>query len=119
MATVYISLAYKYRFVLEQLIEVSGRSVDRLHIIGGGSLNALLNQMTADAIGRPVIAGPAEATATGNAIAQLIAIGDLGSVAEARALLSRSESNRLVEPRRTSKGTAWNNHYQRFCALLD
>ena len=65
MATVYVSLAYKYRYVLEQLIAVSGRPVDRLHIIGGGSRNALLNQMTADAIGRPVIAGPAEATATG------------------------------------------------------
>ena len=89
MATVYVSLAYKYRYVLEQLIAVSGRRVDVLHIIGGGSRNALLNQMTANAIGRPVLAGPAEATATGNAIVQLIAIGELGSVAEARALLSQ------------------------------
>ena len=55
IATVYVSLAYKYRFVLEQLIAVSGHSVDRLHIIGGGSKNALLNQMTANAIGRPVM----------------------------------------------------------------
>ena len=89
MATVYVSLAYKYRYVLEQLIAVSGRDVDLLHIIGGGSQNALLNQMTANAIGRPVIAGPAEATATGNAIAQLIAIGELGGVADARAMLER------------------------------
>ena len=100
MATVYVSLAYKYRYVLEQLIEVTGRAVDRLHIIGGGSRNALLNQMTADAIGRPVVAGPAEATATGNAIAQLIAIGELGSVAEARALLSESDENRLLRTAR-------------------
>ena len=116
MATVYVSLAYKYRYVLEQLLAVSGRAVDRLHIIGGGSRNALLNQMTADAIGRPVVAGPAEATATGNAIAQLIAIGELGSVAEARALLSESDENRLYEPRDSA---AWNDNYQRFCALLD
>ena len=116
MATVYVSLAYKYRYVLEQLLAVSGRAVDRLHIIGGGSRNALLNQMTADAIGRPVIAGPAEATATGNAIAQLIAIGDLGSVAEARALLSESDENRRCEPRDSA---AWNDNYQRFCTLLD
>ncbi len=116
MATVYVSLAYKYRYVLEQLIEVTGRAVDRLHIIGGGSRNALLNQMTADAIGRPVIAGPAEATATGNAIVQLIAIGELGSVAEARALLSQSDENRLYEPR---DSTAWDDNYQRFRALLD
>ena len=116
MATVYVSLAYKYRYVLEQLIAVSGRSVEVLHIIGGGSRNALLNQMTANAIGRPVIAGPAEATATGNAIVQLIAIGELGSVAEARSLLSQSDENRLYEPQDSA---AWDEHYPRFCALLD
>ncbi len=116
MATVYVSLAYKYRYVLEQLIAVSGRSVEVLHIIGGGSRNALLNQMTANAIGRPVLAGPAEATATGNAIVQLIAIGELGSVAEARALLSQSDENRLYEPQ---DSVAWDEHYPRFCALLD
>ena len=116
MATVYVSLAYKYRYVLEQLIAVSGRQVDVLHIIGGGARNALLNQMTANAIGRPVIAGPAEATATGNAIVQLIAIGELSGVAEARALLSRSEENRRFEPQDSA---AWDTHYERFCRLLD
>ncbi|MCY3781463.1 MAG: FGGY-family carbohydrate kinase [Chloroflexi bacterium] len=116
MATVYVSLAYKYRYVLEQLISVTGRQVDVLHIIGGGSRNALLNQMTANATGRPVIAGPAEATATGNAIVQLIAIGELGGVAEARALLSQSDENRRYEPREIA---AWNEHYARFCSLLD
>ena len=115
MATVYISLAYKYRYVLEQLIAVSSQPVDRLHIIGGGSRNALLNQMTADAIGRPVIAGPAEATAIGNAIVQLIAIGELSSVAEARALLAESDELRAFEPRNRA---AWDDNYARFCALL-
>ncbi len=116
MATVYLSLAYKYRYVLEQLIAVSGREVDLLHIIGGGSRNALLNQMTANAIGRPVIAGPAEATATGNAIAQLIAIGELGSVAEARAMLSGAPNLVRFEPQNAA---AWAEHYPRFCALLE
>ena len=116
MTTVYVSLAYKYRYVLEQLIAVSGREVDVLHIIGGGSQNALLNQMTANAIGRPVIAGPSEATAAGNAIAQLIAIGELGSVAEARAMLSRAGSLARFEPQ---SAAAWDAHYERFCALLD
>ena len=102
MATVYVSLAYKYRYVLEQLIAVSGREVDVLHIIGGGSQNALLNQMTANAIGRPVIAGPAEATAAGNAIAQLIAIGELGSVAEARAMLSGARDLVHFEPQNSA-----------------
>ena len=116
MALVYVSLAYKYRYVLEQLIAVSGQTVDRLYIIGGGSRNALLNQMTANAIGRPVIAGPAEATAIGNAIVQLIAVGELSSVAGARALLSESDELRAFEPQNT---TAWDDNYGRFCAPLD
>jgi rhamnulokinase len=116
MSTVYVSLAYKYRYVLEQLIAVAGSAVDRLHIIGGGSQNALLNQMTANAIGRPVIAGPAEATAIGNAIAQLIAIGELGGVGEARAMLSGGNDLVRFEPQDSA---AWDAHYGRFCALLE
>ncbi len=115
MAVVYASLAYKYRYVLEQLSAVSGQAVNALHIIGGGSRNATLNQMTADATGRLVIAGPAEATAAGNAIVQLIALGELGSVNEARAMLSESAELRRYEPRDAS---AWDEHYPRFCALL-
>ena len=115
MAVVYVSLAYKYRYVLEQLAAVSGRSVAALHIIGGGSRNATLNQMTADATGRLVIAGPAEATAAGNAIVQLIALGELGNVHEARAMLSESAELRRYEPRAAA---AWDAHYARFCALL-
>ena len=115
MATVYVSLAFKYRYVLEQLLAVSGRQVDLLHIIGGGSRNALLNQMTANAIGRPVIAGPAEATATGNAIVQLIAIGELSGVDEARAMLSRGKDLLRFEPQDSAE---WDEHYGRFCELL-
>ena len=115
IAAVYVSLAYKYRYVLEQLMAVSGQAVDTLHIIGGGSRNALLNQMTANATGRPVIAGPAEATAIGNAIIQLIAIGELSGVAQARALLGQSEELRAFEPRNSP---AWDDNYARFCALL-
>lgn len=115
MATVYVSLAFKYRYVLEQLIEVSGQAVDRLHIIGGGSRNALLNQMTANATGRPVIAGPAEATAAGNAIVQLIAIGELGGVAEARAMLSQDRDLARYEPRESA---IWDENYGHFRELL-
>ena len=115
IAVVYASLAYKYRYVLEQLSAASGRTVEALHIIGGGSRNATLNQMTADATGRVVIAGPAEATAAGNAIAQLIALGELGSVGEARAMLSESARLRRYEPRAAA---AWDERYPRFCALL-
>ncbi len=115
MAVVYTSLAYTYRYVLEQLISVSGQTVDRLHIIGGGSKNGLLNQMTANALGRTVIAGPAEATATGNAIVQLISMGELADVAEARTMLSQSMDTVTYEPQNTD---AWNDNYDRFKALL-
>ena len=116
IAAVYVSLAYKYRYVLEQLIAVSGQDVDRLHIIGGGSQNTLLNQMTANAIGRTVIAGPAEATATGNAIVQLISVGELSNMSEARMMLSQSIETVTYEPENKD---AWNEHYERFKTLVD
>lgn len=115
IAIVYQSLAYKYRYVLEQLIDVSGQDVDVLHIIGGGSQNTLLNQMTANAIGRPVIAGPSEATAIGNATVQLIALGELHNVEEARTMLSQSDELVTYEPMNID---AWNDNYERFKELL-
>jgi len=114
MAAVYASLACKYRLVLEQLSAVSGRAVDCLHIIGGGARNGLLNQMTANATGLPVIAGPVEATALGNGIVQLIALGELGDVAQARQVLRETGRAVRYEPRDIG---AWNAHYARFCAL--
>ncbi len=115
MRVVYESLAMKYRHVLESLIAVSGKTVDRLHIIGGGTKNALLCQMTANAIGRQVITGPVEATAMGNAIVQLIALGEIGSIVEAREILSRTIGTTTYEPQATA---TWEEHYQRYRALL-
>lgn len=115
IAVVYTSLAYKYRYVLEQLIAVSGQEVDTLHIIGGGSQNALLNQMTANAIGRTVVAGPVEATAIGNAIVQLISLGELKNMAEARKMLSESAGTTVFEPTNTR---TWDRYYDRFKALM-
>jgi rhamnulokinase len=115
MRTVYESLALKYRDALDKLIALSGKTVDRLHIIGGGSQNRLLCQMTADAIGRTVIAGPTEATVLGNAIVQLIALGELSSVADGRALLSRQAEMMVYEPKHAA---AWNDAYARFTRLV-
>ncbi len=116
MAAIYAGLAYKYRHTLEHLIEVSGQPVDCLHIIGGGSQNAVLCQMTADAVNRPVYAGPVEATALGNAIVQLMALGELGSLSDARALLAQSMITHTYQPQRAAD---WDAHYQRFLALLE
>lgn len=112
--TVYESLALRYRDALDKMIALSGMTVDRMHIIGGGSKNAVLCQMTADAIGRPVYAGPTEATVLGNAIVQLIALGELGSVAEGRALLSHQAEMQVYEPKSTA---AWDAAFARFKQL--
>ena len=87
---VYESLALKYRRVFEMMETLVGHRIGVLHIVGGGAQNKLLNQFTANAIGRPVVAGPFEATAVGNLLMQLLATGAIGSLVEGRALLRRS-----------------------------
>jgi rhamnulokinase len=100
------SLALKYRMVLEQLIAASGQPVEVIHIVGGGAQNALLCQMTADATGRRVDAGPVEATALGNGLVQLIARGELRDMAEARALVRQSFRVRRYVPRQSGRWDA-------------
>jgi rhamnulokinase len=96
--SVLTSLACKYRLVLEQLERVSGRDVDVVHVIGGGARNALLCRLTADLLGRPVLAGPVEATALGNVLVQARATGELGSLADARAVAAASARPSVFEP---------------------
>ena len=84
------SLAERYRQVLDSLESLAGRRFDIIHIVGGGSRNALLNQFVADATGRTVVAGPGEATAIGNVLIQAIGAGELSGLAEARALVRQS-----------------------------
>jgi len=93
------SLALEYRWVTERLAELTGQSLPVIHIIGGGSQNALLNQFTADATGRTVLAGPVEATALGNVLVQVLAAGRISSIAEGRALIRRSFPLQTFTPR--------------------
>jgi rhamnulokinase len=88
--TVLESLALKYALVLRQLETLTGKETRALRVVGGGARNDTLCQLTADATGLPVIAGPIEATTIGNLIVQAIALGELSSLAEARALVARS-----------------------------
>jgi rhamnulokinase len=90
---------------------VTGQRVEVLHIVGGGSQNALLNQFAADAIGRPVVAGPVEATAAGNVLVQLLATKDIRSLAEGREVIRRSFPTTVFQPRDTA---AWDAAYERF-----
>jgi rhamnulokinase len=110
------SLACKHRWALERAEDLSGRRADVVHIVGGGAANPLLCQLTADLTGRPVLAGPVEATAVGNLLLQARATGAVTSLAEIRDVVARSLPPRRFEPRdRAAAGTA----YERFRALLD
>jgi rhamnulokinase len=105
------SLAFKYRIVLRNLEQVSSKRIGQIRIIGGGSKNRLLNQLTADATGRRVLAGPAEATALGNVAIQILATGEAGSLEEVRAIVDRSFPTEVFEPLETNQ---WDQHAERF-----
>lgn len=87
---IYDSLALKYRYTLEQIGDVTDQVIEVIHIIGGGANNHFLNQLTADATGLPVIAGPTEATAIGNILIQAKALGYVGSLSEIRQIIANS-----------------------------
>jgi rhamnulokinase len=100
------SLAFRYASVLRTIESLTGRRVEGVQIVGGGSRNDYLNQATADAAGRPVLAGPVEATVTGNVLVQAIAAGRFGSLAEARRHVSENVGVRRFEPRETRAARA-------------
>jgi len=103
-------IALKYRWVLERLEELTGKHLDPIHIIGGGTQNRFLNQLTADSTGRRVIAGPVEATAIGNLLMQAIALKHLNSLGEAREVVRASFEPEIHEPKRTAD---WDEAYAR------
>ncbi|MGH9529262.1 MAG: FGGY-family carbohydrate kinase, partial [Terriglobales bacterium] len=105
------SLAFKYRFVIGNLERLIKRPINQIRIIGGGSRNQLLNQFTADATGKRVVAGPAEATALGNIAIQVLATGVASSLAEVRAMVDRSFPTEVLEP---VESDLWNQHADRF-----
>lgn len=111
---IFESLALKYRVLLRRMKEWMPDFPDTLHVVGGGSRNALLNQMTADASGLRVLAGPSEATALGNVVAQMIARGDLASLAEGRALIRKSFEIGEFTPGDTA---AWDAKAEKFSRL--
>ena len=113
--SILLSLACKYRLVLERLQRVTGRDVEVVHVIGGGARNRLLCELTADILGRPVLAGPDEATAMGNVLIQARAAGVLGSLAELRAVAAASSEPVAYEPAPDREGAEAT--YERFLAV--
>ncbi len=110
------SLALKYQSVLECLEEIGGRRIEVIHIVGGGSQNELLNQFTADACQRPVVAGPVEATVLGNVLIQARACGEIRSLEELREIVRASAEVREFEPK-SAQAAAWQQAMQRFQRL--
>ena len=108
------SLALSYRVSFEQLRQLTGRQLTRLHIVGGGSQSQLLNQAAADAIGCTVIAGPVEATAIGNLLVQAIALKDIPSLAALRRTVADSFPVTTYTPHDRQ---AWESAFERFHRL--
>ena len=115
MRCIYESLAFKYRYALEQLEQSTGQRFTTLHILGGGTKDGLLCRMTADCTGRTVLAGPAEATALGNMLIQLVTLGALRDLDEGRALIARTEGVKRFAP---GERTAWNSRYDFFQTII-
>ncbi|MBT2293602.1 rhamnulokinase [Paenibacillus albidus] len=96
---IFDSLALSYRTYLAELEELTARPIEVLQIVGGGANNALLCQLTADMIGREVLAGPTESTALGNLVVQMISVGNIADIEEARAMIQRSFEIKSYAPR--------------------
>ena len=114
MRCIYESLALKYRQTAGMIRETTGKTYPAIHVVGGGAKDGFLCQLTADACGVPVTAGPIEATVLGNIAVQLIALGELSSIKEARKLLAAGEGFRSFEPHPAAE---WDAAYERFLSI--
>lgn len=113
---IFESLAFRYRQVMDKLCQLSPVRIDVIHIIGGGSCNAMLNQFTANATGKTVIAGPSEATAIGNVMVQAIASGQAADLAAMRKLVSKSISLTTYKPQEKE---TWEEAYAHYLEITE
>jgi rhamnulokinase len=112
---VFESLSFSYRTVIEELERITGRSLSTIRVVGGGCLNHFLCQMTADASGCEVIAGPVEAAALGNAMVQAVATGHLKNFADGREALKQSVQYQLYSPAHSS---TWQGAFERYKSVV-
>ena len=113
---IFESLALKYRETLDVLRKLAPFPIEKLHVIGGGSKNALLNQFTANSIGIPVVAGPSEATAIGNIMIQAKASGMVGTLQEMRAVIAAGVETHTYTPQDTEE---WDAAYKEFKKIIN
>ncbi len=112
---IFESLSFAYRDVVESLERITGRDLKVVRVVGGGCLNRSLCQMTADACGREVVAGPVEAAALGNAMVQAVATGHLKNLAEGRAALKQSVEYQSYSP---AQGSKWQDAFERYKSIV-
>lgn len=112
---IYESLALKYRLALEQITECTGKKFDVLHLMGGGTKDGFLCELASQSIGIPVVAGPVEATALGNIVLQLIALGEIGSIDEGRKIIAETEKVKTFSETHTPD---WDEAFDRFCNII-
>ena len=105
------SLAFKIAMSVDGMEETLGRKINKIHMVGGGIKDSMVCKFTANASGRPVIAGPVEATSTGNAVMQLIALGKIKDLKEARQIIKNSFPVKVYEP---EDGEEWKSAYEKF-----
>jgi len=112
---IYESLALKYKLALEQIGECTGKSFEALHLMGGGTKDGFLCELTSQSLGIPVVAGPIEATALGNIILQLIALGEIATLDEGRRIIAKTEKLKVFKEPHTP---AWDEAFERFCKII-
>ena len=112
--TIYEGLAFRYRKTLSEIEELTGRTFDTIHIVGGGTKDDFLSQFTANATGRRVTAGPTEATAMGNLLLQFFALGEAKDLSEIRAISAQSFAIKQFSPEDTA---LWEEKYQEWCRV--
>ncbi|MDO4478801.1 MAG: rhamnulokinase family protein [Lachnospiraceae bacterium] len=109
------SLAMKYRYTYEQIEETVGYKLTDIYIVGGGGQNLLLDQLTADACGIPVHAGPSEAALVGNIVLQMRTAGEIADLKEGRRIIAESFDIKHFEPKDKA---LWDDVYKQFCKLV-
>ncbi len=113
---IYESLALKYRNTVENIERIQGKKAKMINVVGGGTKDKFLSQMTADACNLPVCAGPEEATAIGNLMMQVMAAGEISTLSAAREVVANSFGLKNYEP--SNDRGAWDAAYEKFCTLL-
>ncbi len=115
MRCIYESLALKYRLTFDGIMECTGKNYDRIHVMGGGTKDKLLLNMTAQSCNVPVYGGPIEATALGNIAIQLMSVGAIADIKEARKIIAKGENLKLYEP---CDRDAWETAYEKYKEII-